>query len=230
MNNYIFLISKLFDYSAAYLSYKNMISKLLNTDINKITKLYEELQHSDFIIEMIRKTGIKRGFWDFSMLSVLRAPTIYVICRLMQPQIIVETGVCSGFSSAFILYALSRNNAGRLYSIDLPNQNGQKIPGGRDVGWLVPTELRDRWELILGSSKEKLPALLSKLNKIDMFYHDSDHSYENMRFEFNEAWGFLKNGGLLLSDDITENKAFDEFCILKDCRGIKLFKLGIIKK
>jgi len=225
-----FPVARLLDYVAAYMSYKKRISQFLNIDIGEIAKLYAELEQSDFTREMAAKSGIKTGLWDFSMLSVLRAPSIYVLCRVLQPRIVVETGVCSGFSSAFILYALHKNNTGRLYSIDLPNQPGQNIPGGKGVGWLVPEWLKGKWELGLGSSKEKLPVLLSKLNKIDIFYHDSDHSYENMWFEFNISWDFLKNGGLLLSDDITENKAFNDFYRLKDYRVAKLFKLGVIKK
>jgi hypothetical protein len=225
-----FPITRLFDYAASYISYKRRISQLLNIDTKEIAKLYAELQNSDFMQEIIKKTGIKVSFYDLSMLSVLRAPTIYVICRLTQPEIVIETGVCAGFSSVFILYALKKNNAGHLYSIDLPNQPGQEISNGKPVGWLVPEELKERWELILGASNEKLFPLLTKLGKIDIFYHDSEHSYNNMWFEFNSAWESLKSGGLLLSDDITENKAFADFCRIKNCRRTKLFKLGIIKK
>ena len=225
-----FPIPRLFDYAASYVSYKKRISQLLNIDTKEIAKLYAELQNSDFMQEMIKKTSIKVSFCDLSMLSILRAPSIYVLCRLVQPQIVVETGVCAGFSSAFILYALKKNNAGRLYSIDLPNQPGQEISNGKPVGWIISEELKERWELILGASNEKLFHLLSKLGKIDIFYHDSEHSYNNMWFEFNSAWESLKSGGLLLSDDITENKAFADFCRIKNCRRTKLFKLGIIKK
>lgn len=230
MKNFFEGILELFDYSCAYSFYKYRLSRLLNTDIKDLDRLYHELRSSNFMKEMKRKTGIKTGFLDFSMLSVIRAPSLYVICRLLQPRIVVETGVCWGFSSAFILYALEKNKLGNLYSIDLPHQPGQEIPEGRNCGWLVPRELMSRWELIIGSSKDRLPILLQKLNQIDIFYHDSHHSYENMLFEFDTVWNFIKPTGLLLSDDITENKAFDYFCNLKNCSNSKLFKLGIIKK
>lgn len=52
---------------------------------------------------------------------------------------------------------------------------------------------------------------LKNLRQIDIFLHDSDHSYQNMKFEFEEAWPFIKDEGILLSDNIDGNKAFPEF-------------------
>jgi hypothetical protein len=49
------------------------------------------------------------------------------------------------------------------------------------------------------------------LGSIDIFIHDSEHSYENMMFEYITAWHYLKEGGILLSDDTNLNKAFSDF-------------------
>jgi len=46
---------------------------------------------------------------------------LYVFCRHFQPEIVIETGVYYGASSAFILKALEANGKGHLYSIDLPD-------------------------------------------------------------------------------------------------------------
>jgi len=53
-----------------------------------------------------------------------------------------------------------------------------------------------------------------------MFFHDSDHTFENMFFEFNWAWNVLKVN-VLVADDIDMNPAFSEFCqknCLEECR------------
>lgn len=47
-------------------------------------------------------------------------PVLYLTVRLIKPETIVETGVSSGSSSAYILRALYDNQKGKLYSIDLP--------------------------------------------------------------------------------------------------------------
>jgi predicted O-methyltransferase YrrM len=53
--------------------------------------------------------------------------------------------------------------------------------------------------------------LLDELGEIDFFIHDSEHSYECMTFEYQQAWKYLKPGGLLVSDDISWNASFDDF-------------------
>ena len=219
---------KVLNYTQAYFSCKKKLSQMARYTIKEIDSFYKEINQSDFINSIGKKSNNSTGFFHLNMLSRFRAPAIYVICRIFKPEIVVETGVADGFSSSFILKALELNNKGKLFSIDLPNQPGQEI--NNEPGWLVPNELRHRWKFILGNSKDKLPVLLKELKRIDLFYHDSDHSYENMMFEFREAWDYISLGGILISDDITENIAFDEFVKMKESKYLKLFKLGLLRK
>jgi len=46
---------------------------------------------------------------------------------------------------------------------------------------------------------------------IDMFLHDSSHSYQHMLWEFRQFWPLLRDGGLLVSHDVQMNAAFPEF-------------------
>ena len=206
---------KFYDYARAYFNYKKTVAILTGTSLKEVNNFYHEIFSSHFVAEIIKKSKCRSGFSYLTMLTPFRAPTLYVLCRILKPEVLVETGVAQGFSSAFILYALEVNKKGRLYSIDLPNQPGQEI--GNKTGWLIPDSFRKRWELILGPSKEYLPVLLKKLNRIDFFYHDSDHSYENMVFEFDCAWHYLRREGQLLADDITDSLAFDELVRNKNC-------------
>ena len=142
------------------------------------------------------------------------------VIRKYIPENVVETGVAQGVSSRFILEALKDNNAGKLTSIDLPNYNpkGQINRDGQNdsvfvkkelgVGWIVPDSLRGRWNLLLGDSKE----ILRNLDVTpDIFFHDSDHSYEHMTFEFEWAYDHLTSEGFIVSDDINWNKSFEDF-------------------
>jgi predicted O-methyltransferase YrrM len=90
-------------------------------------------------------------------------------------------------------------------------KGGAVIPPGKQPGWMVPAELRERWQLVLGRSQEELPPLLERVGGIDFFMHDSEHSYECMSFEFEAAWAALRPGGALVADDVTVNSAWDEF-------------------
>jgi hypothetical protein len=133
--------------------------------------------------------------------------TCYVICRALSADVVLETGVAYGVTTAFVLQALAVNGRGKLVSVDLPPLGPD---ADRYVGYLVPEELRGRWDLRRGISKRLLPGLLPKLGKIDVFIHDSLHTYRNMRFELETVWPFLRPGGVLIADDVGDNMAFDE--------------------
>lgn len=153
---------------------------------------------------------------------------LYAIVRALRPEHVVETGVASGRSSAAILLAMKENNFGTLHSIDLAehyegkepeyyrNQYGIAelkgyVPANKKVGYMVPEYLRNRWELIIGDSNIELPKLLERIGGIDVFYHDSDHSYETMTHEFSLTWPNLRENGFLIADDVTWNEAWNDF-------------------
>ena len=155
---------------------------------------------------------------------------LYIIARILKPEIVIETGVFEGHSSLALLLALKENNKGHLHSIDLPSP---KLPPGKESGWIVPEHLRKRWDLRLGKSSDLLLDLLKEVREVDIFLHDSEHSYENMHWEYKTAWRYIRKGGLLLSHDISQNSAFRDFAkhisedyyyMLRNLGGIKRTK------
>lgn len=169
------------------------------------------------------------------------ARNLYKFIREEKPSTVVETGVCNGYSTAVILKALDENGSGQLYSIDLPDfgeedeeiwdeKGGWIIPSSEEPGWLVDEKLRENWELILGNSNEELPKLLSELGEIDVFIHDSEHSYQTMMLEYCVAWRYLKKDGKLISDDVSSNNAFKQFASAQGSDKKLLGSLGVIQK
>lgn len=133
---------------------------------------------------------------------------LYAVCKILKPDVILETGVAYGLGSAFILQALHENKKGKLFSVDgvfRPWQSKEMI------GAAIPETLRKRWNIIYGSSSKKLQSLLKSLSPIDIFFHDSLHTYNNMSFEFKTAWPHIKSGGILISDDVGSNDSFHDF-------------------
>lgn len=167
--------------------------------------------------------GRRESNWYYGVGTTL-GMILYAICRKQKPDSVIETGVASGVSSSHILGALEANKRGQLYSIDLPAW--QKIPSG----WMIPDYLRHRWHLIQGRSSETMAPLLKKVREIDIFFHDSDHSYKNMRREFETAWTHLKIGGLLLSHNIDYSDAFPDFFRDHKVDGFTLGDMGGIVK
>lgn len=146
---------------------------------------------------------------------------LYFLVRAYKPKVVVETGVYRGISSALILGGLRDNNLGKLYSIDLPrakytSENGtvdfSPLSGREVTGFAIPDDLKSRWELILGDSRVELPKLLDKLGTVDMFYHDSEHTYAMMMWEYKTVFPFLSGNSIISSDDVNWNTAFQDFC------------------
>jgi len=149
---------------------------------------------------------------------------LYTVTRAVMPRVVIETGVLYGHSSASILAGLEDNRKGSLISIDLPLEQHQSITedgkhvqvGIRSsnlaVGCAVPISLRSRWNLQLGNSLELLPKILQKAGSISIFVHDSLHTYDHMMTEFRLAYNALDLGGLLISDDVGYNSAWQDFC------------------
>jgi len=172
-----------------------------------IDQVYKGLSNNTPCWKEIRENlSIYPGQYGLQM--TMELPSLYLIVRVTQPDIVVETGVSSGASSAYILQAMHDNKKGRLYSIDLPPDN---LPEGKSSGGVVPQYLRNRWSLHLGDSKELLEPMLNKIGNIDCFLHDSLHTYEHMMWEFRTAWPYLNLQGLFLSHDVGANDAFMDF-------------------
>lgn len=165
--------------------------------------------NEDGLVEIVGRIKAARtgptGVEGFHDASLSLAALCYALCRAQQPEIVIETGVGNGITTSFILQALALNGAGQLWSIDLPPL------GANGSGHLVPEDLKSRWHLIKGRTREKLPKLARQLGSVDLFVHDSLHTYRNMRFEFETVWPYLGPGGIVVSDDIAMNRAFEDF-------------------
>jgi predicted O-methyltransferase YrrM len=80
------------------------------------------------------------------------------------------------------------------------------------IGAAVPPELYDRWTLLRGVDRDKLPkALRMAGDKLVLAHYDSDKSYLGRRWAYRRIWERLQPGGLLISDDIEDNTAFMDF-------------------
>ena len=123
--------------------------------------------------------------------------SLYVLVRAAKPRIIVETGVLYGASSAHLLVALARNGHGTLYSLEIGRR-----PEEPAHEYFVPDEIRERWRLSIGDARRELPAVMERCAPVDLFYHDSLHTYDHMFWEFGTALPYLSPRGLLASDDV----------------------------
>jgi predicted O-methyltransferase YrrM len=127
---------------------------------------------------------------------------LYAAVRLLRPEKVVETGVANGHSSFLILAALDRNHSGRLHSFDIDHRAGALV--GR----------RDNWSLTVSPEDEastRLAAAISELASVDIFFHDASHHYISQLIEYRTVWPAMSSGGLFVSDDVDDSRAFFDF-------------------
>jgi predicted O-methyltransferase YrrM len=171
-----------------------------------VARFAAEMRASNFMAEMIRR---RDAHGSEGVMGALDCATLYGLTRWLRPLVIVESGGYIGMSSAFILKALAdeRLTEAKLYSIELSQECEQ--------GALIPEELRSasggfvpmRGKVEDFLKRNELPS------SIDMFLHDSSHSYRHMLWEFRQFWTRLRDGGLLVSHDVQMNAAFPEFAV-----------------
>jgi len=153
-------------------------------------------------------SGLTVGHWHDADANL--AHVVWCAIRHMDPQRVLETGVARGVTSALALGALAQSDGevGRLWSIDLPPMMS---------GWheqskvLVDEAAWPNWSYIRGSSRRTMTSTCASIGSIDIFIHDSLHTPQTMKYEFDKAWPFMRTGGLLISDDVEGNSAFVDF-------------------
>jgi predicted O-methyltransferase YrrM len=169
-----------------------------------VARFAAEIRASDFMAEMIRR---RYAYGSEGVMGAIDCATLYGLTRWLRPKAIVESGGYIGMSSAFILKALAdeKLTTAKLYSVELSQECEQ--------GALIPDELRSasggfvpmRGRIEDFLKRNEIPP------SIDMFLHDSSHSYRHMLWEFRQFWPQLRDGGLLVSHDVQMNAAFPKF-------------------
>jgi len=134
---------------------------------------------------------------------------LYWLTKLLKPDVVVETGVAAGWTSAAFLKAMQVTGHGRLYSSDLPYF---RLPDPeRFVGVLVEPELRANWELHLEGDEINLPRILAKVEQADIFHYDSDKLRSGREFAVGLVRQKLAPGGLIIMDDIYNDSWFKDY-------------------
>lgn len=128
----------------------------------------------------------------------------YAVCRHLAPSNVLETGIANGHSTFFLLQAMRKNGKGSLHSVDIAD----------NVGKLLTEEERADWSLhvLTAPQRRSFVRVLDSVSPIDLFVHDSDHTYGWQLFEYRVAWEALSLEGVFLSDDVDHSLAFLDFC------------------
>ncbi len=134
---------------------------------------------------------------------------LYALVRILRPRHVLEVGVSSGVSSAYLLRALEANAGGTLHSVDKPkrpragapaSKESWSLPAGRESGWAVPVALRKRWDLRIGDKRDVLPLLATELADIGLLVYDVPHDDAGTYREFQRLDARLASGAVAIAD------------------------------
>ncbi|HEV3382277.1 MAG TPA: class I SAM-dependent methyltransferase [Trebonia sp.] len=121
----------------------------------------------------------------------------YAIVRAREPENIVETGTHLGLGSCVIAAALLRNGHGRLTTIDIDG----------DSGYLIA----EPWGGVIDKRVGSSVAELAHLHDVDIFLHDSLHTYEYETKELNAVEPNLSADAIVLSDNAHDSAALSHW-------------------
>lgn len=142
---------------------------------------------------------------------------LYGIVRVVRPAVFLETGVEIGVSTAVLLAALDRNGHGELHSVDIDDGVGRVARAGSTERWHLHVHPHTGGE-------SALRALVADLGSVDIFSHDSGHSWLWQTFEYETAAPCATQ--LVLSDDIDASWAFAQHCAQRGIRPLGLVELN----
>lgn len=185
------------------------VADLAHCSLARSNSLLREAARERRLFAQIEREHSKEG--RSSYVEIDAPLELYAFVRELRPQHVVEVGVSSGVSSAYILQALDRNGEGTLHSVDLPSfprgrsrrsapKESWTLPPGRSSGWSVPFSLRARWDLRLGDKRVVLPLLGEELPKVDLFLYDVPHEDRAAFREFLSVDVRMSSGAVAIAD------------------------------
>ena len=186
----------------------------LNQEIMLLVKNF----YDEFIIACEERfTGRKIKIDSISYnVSKNRLYCIGLALYKFRPNLYVETGTQHGISAEFaVQFSKAINLDLTVISFDV-NSDSLIIPNYNFKQIMLQKPVRKNFSRHLNKFSDNYNQII--------FFHDSDHSYENMFSEFTTAWKILKPIAIL-SDDVNLNKSFSNFCRSKDLEFIE-FSLG----
>ncbi|MFI7609141.1 class I SAM-dependent methyltransferase [Micromonospora sp. NPDC049366] len=198
-HNYTYDLTKL---SRQHLAW--FVSVVCDVPVKQVRGYLAEVESDEPLRRHIEQTtagAARRGLADRHVRYARRIGW-YAIVRATRPAHVVETGVDKGLGSCVLASALLRNadegHPGRLTALDINPEAGYLVRDGR---W---SEVVD---LVIGDSIASIGALD---RPVDLFLHDSDHSREHERREFEAVEPKLAPGGMLLTDNVTTTNVLAE--------------------
>ena len=173
------------------LNLAHMIAVIFSTSSKTVEGLFAEIEN-DGVFQRHVEAGMKRHLPGIGEVKIGRRLGWYAVARILNPKIIVETGVDYGIGSCVLCSALMRNAAegfpGRYIGMEIRKEAGQLLTG----------PFAEFGRIEYGDSLTSL----SRMNEaIDLFVSDSDHSLDYEAREYDTVTPMLSSKAIILGDN-----------------------------
>jgi Methyltransferase domain len=172
------------------------VANLAGADVDEVRGFMGELVDDADLKAHIRQATMhsdRRGLADRDVRFGRRVGW-YALTRALQPEHIVETGTDKGLGSCVFAAALLRNGHGRVTTVDV----------NPDSGYLITGRYASVVDRVMGDS---IDVLRSGSTPVDLFLHDSWHTFEHESGELAAVAPRLSHGAMVLSDNAHESDA-----------------------
>jgi Methyltransferase domain len=175
------------------------ISAVCQAEIGQVRAWMQELEDDDQFVKHLTRQLSSNPLWRICAKKPHWARRLgwYALVRATQPGHVVERGTQLGLGSCAIAAALLRSRHGRLTTMDIDPETGYLIGEPR-------ASVIDRRT---GSSLD----VLEKLGDMDVFVHDSLHTYEYETRELAAVEPNLSASAVILSDNAHESSALSDW-------------------
>jgi hypothetical protein len=175
------------------------ICAVTGAEIGRVRAWMQELEEDSKLIDHLtrrlssnprRRICAKEPHWA-------RRSGWYAIVRAAQPDHVIETGTHLGLGSCVIAAALLRNGHGHLTTIDIDPE----------AGYLIG----EPWASVIDRRTGDSIEVLDALRDVDIFLHDSLHTYDYESKEFAAVEPNLRADAIILSDNAHESSALSDW-------------------
>ena len=175
------------------------VSAVTGAEIAQVRAWMQELEDDNHLVDHLtrrlssnprRGIGARQPHWA-------RRLGWYALVRAAQPDQVVETGTHLGLGSCAIAAALLRNGHGRLTTIDIDPE----------AGYLIG----EPWSSVIDCRTGSSIDVLAELSDVDMFLHDSLHTYDYETRELAAVEPNLRADAIVLSDNAHESSALSDW-------------------
>mgnify|MGYP001348129855 CR=1 FL=1 len=131
---------------------------------------------------------------------------LYNVTKKIEPNNILETGVAFGWST--LAFSLAKTKKTKISSVDLPYpfKNSHHY-----VAKALPNDFKKKIKFYFGIDTDILKKINLTNKKFDLIHYDSDKSFDGRKKNYEIIWKMLKKKGWFISDDISDNSAFESF-------------------